>query len=300
MRRNAELLEEATEVVARNDKDSVVEVAVAVREIQGHLALRYRGVPRYDQQTDVTLDEVREPQSRPLESIYPMVVFDALRVKMGDEGMVKNKAVYVVPLRRARTCGPPTAPSNRGLPVEQNRARDNFQTGRGGAEKLALSRWSQPVAETRSRCDALRRDRGHSPSNRSSLQNRPRLTGPRLLPEFGGSSKLTILRYSTPSFSSRPLLLTWEKMGNLVIAPSTSIEAIRSLSANTNSFSSNKQQSRMPRLSRTPFTCMLPPLAETLTCSITPNDFMSATQLVRHATTPSSLALPASTPYSSM
>ena len=45
--------------------------------------------------TDAVLDEVREWQNRPLDPIYPVVFFDALRVKIRDEGLVKNKAVYV-------------------------------------------------------------------------------------------------------------------------------------------------------------------------------------------------------------
>jgi putative transposase len=45
--------------------------------------------------TDAVLDEVREWQTRPLDPVYPVVFFDALRVKIRDEGMVKNKAVYV-------------------------------------------------------------------------------------------------------------------------------------------------------------------------------------------------------------
>lgn len=45
--------------------------------------------------TDAVLDEVREWQSRPLEAIYPVVLFDALRVKIRDDGLVKNKAVCV-------------------------------------------------------------------------------------------------------------------------------------------------------------------------------------------------------------
>ena len=45
--------------------------------------------------TDAVLDEVREWQTRPLDAVYPVVFFDALRVKIRDEGMVKNKAVYV-------------------------------------------------------------------------------------------------------------------------------------------------------------------------------------------------------------
>jgi len=38
---------------------------------------------------------LREWQDRPLDPVYPVVFFDALRVKIRDEGLVKNKAVYV-------------------------------------------------------------------------------------------------------------------------------------------------------------------------------------------------------------
>jgi putative transposase len=72
---------------------------MTVREIQGHLAELYGTEVSPDlisKVTDAILEEVREWQSRPLESIYPVVFFDALRVKIRDEGMVKNKAVYVV------------------------------------------------------------------------------------------------------------------------------------------------------------------------------------------------------------
>ncbi|MEY9878588.1 IS256 family transposase [Bradyrhizobium sp. USDA 329] len=72
---------------------------MTVREIQGHLAELYGTEVSSDlisKVTDAILDEVREWQSRPLEAIYPVVFFDALRVKIRDEGMVKNKAVYVV------------------------------------------------------------------------------------------------------------------------------------------------------------------------------------------------------------
>ncbi len=37
---------------------------------------------------------VREWQQRPLEPMYPVVFFDALRVKIRDEGVVSNKAIY--------------------------------------------------------------------------------------------------------------------------------------------------------------------------------------------------------------
>jgi putative transposase len=38
---------------------------------------------------------VREWQTRPLDPVYPVIFFDALRVKIRDEGLVRNKAVYV-------------------------------------------------------------------------------------------------------------------------------------------------------------------------------------------------------------
>lgn len=41
------------------------------------------------------VDEITAWQSRPLESCYPVVVFDALRVKIRDEGTVRSKAVYL-------------------------------------------------------------------------------------------------------------------------------------------------------------------------------------------------------------
>jgi putative transposase len=39
--------------------------------------------------------ERKDWQGRPLDACYPVVFFDALRVKIRDEGLVKNKAVYV-------------------------------------------------------------------------------------------------------------------------------------------------------------------------------------------------------------
>jgi transposase-like protein len=50
---------------------------------------------------------------------------------------------------------------SKGMPVQQDGARDGLQAARGCAEKLAPSRWPQPVAKTRSRCDIQQRDRGH-------------------------------------------------------------------------------------------------------------------------------------------
>jgi putative transposase len=71
---------------------------MTVREIQGHLAELY-GIDvspdLISAVTDAILDEITEWQNRPLEAVYPLVFFDALRVKVRDEGTVRNKAVYI-------------------------------------------------------------------------------------------------------------------------------------------------------------------------------------------------------------
>jgi len=71
---------------------------MTVREIQGHLTELY-GIDvspdLISRVTDAVLEEVRDWQNRPLDPVYPVVFFDALRVKIRDEGIVKNKAVYV-------------------------------------------------------------------------------------------------------------------------------------------------------------------------------------------------------------
>ena len=45
--------------------------------------------------TDAVLDEVAIWQQRPLDQVYLLVFFDALRVKIRDEGMVRNKAIHI-------------------------------------------------------------------------------------------------------------------------------------------------------------------------------------------------------------
>jgi len=70
---------------------------LSVREIQAHLQERYGVAVSPDlisRVTDAVLDEVREWQNRPLDPVYPVIFFDALRVKLRDEGLVRNKAVY--------------------------------------------------------------------------------------------------------------------------------------------------------------------------------------------------------------
>ena len=45
--------------------------------------------------TDAVMSEVMAWQSRPLESMYPVVFFDALRVKIREDAVVRSKAVYL-------------------------------------------------------------------------------------------------------------------------------------------------------------------------------------------------------------
>lgn len=71
---------------------------MSVREIRGHLEDIY-GIDvspdLISAVTDAVLDEVNEWQNRPLEFCYAIVFFDCLRVKIRDEGFVRNKAVYI-------------------------------------------------------------------------------------------------------------------------------------------------------------------------------------------------------------
>ncbi len=69
-----------------------------VREIRAHLEEIYGIEVSPDlisAVTDAVLEEVAEWQNRPLDAVYPLVFFDAIRVKIRDEGFVRNKAVYI-------------------------------------------------------------------------------------------------------------------------------------------------------------------------------------------------------------
>jgi putative transposase len=81
--------------------DSIVALyarGLTVREIQGYLIETY-GTEVSPQListvTDGVLSEVTTWQSRPLEAVYPVVFFDALRVKIREDNVVRNKAVYL-------------------------------------------------------------------------------------------------------------------------------------------------------------------------------------------------------------
>src|SRR6187455_1962823 len=71
---------------------------MTVREIRRHLEELYGIEVSPDlisAVTDAVLEEVAEWQSRPLDICYPLMFFDAIRVKVRDEGFVRNKAIYI-------------------------------------------------------------------------------------------------------------------------------------------------------------------------------------------------------------
>ena len=71
---------------------------MTMREIQGFLADQY-GVevsPEFiSSVTDAVMAEVGAWQARQLEPMYPVVFFDALRVKIREDAVVRNKAIYL-------------------------------------------------------------------------------------------------------------------------------------------------------------------------------------------------------------
>jgi putative transposase len=87
--------------VPRDRDDKIISMyarGMSTREITGHLRDLY-GIDvspdLISAVTDAVLDEIATWQARPLEPVYPLVFFDALRVKIRDEGLVRNKAVHI-------------------------------------------------------------------------------------------------------------------------------------------------------------------------------------------------------------
>ena len=71
---------------------------MTTREIQGHLEEMYQvdvSPALISNVTEAVMEEVKAWQSRPLDTVYPIVYLDALVVKMRVEGRVENRAVYV-------------------------------------------------------------------------------------------------------------------------------------------------------------------------------------------------------------
>jgi len=71
---------------------------MTVRDIQAHLEDIY-GVDvspdLISRVTSAVAEDVAAWQSRPLDAVYPIVYLDALMVKVRDQGVVRNKAVYI-------------------------------------------------------------------------------------------------------------------------------------------------------------------------------------------------------------
>jgi putative transposase len=71
---------------------------MSTREIQGHLEEIYKvevSPALISNVTEAMMEEVKSWQSRPLDSVYPIVYLDALVVKIRETGHVRNKAIYV-------------------------------------------------------------------------------------------------------------------------------------------------------------------------------------------------------------
>jgi len=80
---------------ARNGKSKK---GMTVREIQSHLEEMYGtevSPTLISSVTDAVVEEVKAWQSRPLDSVYPIVYLDCIHVKVRDSGVVKAKAVYL-------------------------------------------------------------------------------------------------------------------------------------------------------------------------------------------------------------
>lgn len=71
---------------------------MSVREIQAHLTEMYGteiSPALISTVTDAVMDEVKQWQSRPLDTVYPVLYLDCIPVKVRESGTVRNKAVYL-------------------------------------------------------------------------------------------------------------------------------------------------------------------------------------------------------------
>lgn len=71
---------------------------MSVRDIKGHLQEMYGVEVSPDlisRVTDAVMEDVAAWQSRPLDAVYPIVYLDAIVVKIRDQGVVRNKSVYI-------------------------------------------------------------------------------------------------------------------------------------------------------------------------------------------------------------
>jgi putative transposase len=71
---------------------------MSTRDIQDYLKELYRvevSPTLISNITNLVIEDVKAWQNRPLDSVYPIVYLDALRVKVRDDGSIHNKAVYL-------------------------------------------------------------------------------------------------------------------------------------------------------------------------------------------------------------
>jgi len=71
---------------------------LAQRDVRAQLEGMYQvsvSPERISRVTDAVTDELKRWQGRPLDPVYPVVFLYAIRVRIRDEGAVRNKAVYV-------------------------------------------------------------------------------------------------------------------------------------------------------------------------------------------------------------
>jgi putative transposase len=71
---------------------------LTAREIQGHLEEMDQAEVSptlISNVTDAAIEQVKAWQCRPLDALYPVVYFDALHVKMREQGRVVSRAVYI-------------------------------------------------------------------------------------------------------------------------------------------------------------------------------------------------------------
>jgi putative transposase len=71
---------------------------MSVRDIQAHLSEIYGTEVSPDlisRVTDAVVEELVAWQKRPLDAVWPILYLDALVIKVRDQGVVKNKSVYV-------------------------------------------------------------------------------------------------------------------------------------------------------------------------------------------------------------
>jgi len=96
------------ELIAKHQRDfdgfddqilSMYSMGMSTRDIAQHLKEIYKTDVSPDlisRVTDSVVDELKQWQGRPLESVYAIVYVDALVVKIRDKGHVQNKSVYIV------------------------------------------------------------------------------------------------------------------------------------------------------------------------------------------------------------